>query len=156
MLRKIFVATTVITFSALIGVGSAFAATHEVLMLNKNPDDKKQRNVFYPNILKIEVGDTVKFISKSKGHNTESYKKTLPEGAEKWKSKISKDFEITYTAEGTYAYKCTPHAGMGMVGLILVGDHTVNYDAVKSAKYRGKAKKVFPKLFEKVEAMYTE
>lgn len=153
MLRKLFITAIAITLSSMIGLNAAFAEVHEVLMLNKNPYDKKQRNVFYPAILKIAPGDTVKFISKSKGHNTQSDKKAIPEGVTNWKSKISKDFEITFDKDGTYSYFCTPHRGMGMVGLILVGDYKVNYDAVKATKQRGKAKKAYKILYEQVEAM---
>jgi len=35
---------------------------------------------------------------------------------------------------GAYVIKCTPHAGMGMVALIQVGDTPANLDAIKSAK----------------------
>lgn len=153
MLRKIITASTILVLTTAIGFTSVFAATHEVLMYNKDPDDKKQRNVFIPAVLKIEVGDTVKFISKSKGHNTQSDKKAIPEGAENWKSKIGKDFEVTYTVEGTYGYYCTPHRGLGMVGLVLVGDYKVNYDDVKASRQKGKAKKVYKKLYEQVDAM---
>ncbi|MGL1919526.1 MAG: pseudoazurin [Hyphomicrobiales bacterium] len=153
MLRKLLTLTTAILITSAVGVSSVWAATHEVLMYNKNPDNKKERMVFYPAVLKIELGDTVRFISKSKGHNSQSDKKAIPEGAENWKSKIGKDFEVTYTVDGTYGYYCTPHRGMGMVGLILVGDYKTNYDDVKASKQKGKAKKVYKKLYEQVDAM---
>ena len=153
MFRKLLIVTSLAILTSAVSISSALAATHEVLMYNKNPDNKKERNVFVPSVLKIELGDTVKFISKSKGHNTQSDKKGIPEGAENWKSKIGKDFEVTYTVEGTYGYYCTPHRGLGMVGLILVGDYKVNYDDVKATKQKGKAKKVCKTLYEQVDAM---
>lgn len=153
MLRKSLTAITAVILVSTIGLTSAYAATHEVFMYNKNPDNKKERNVFIPAVLKIEVGDTVKFISKSKGHNSQSDKKGIPEGAENWKSKIGKDFEVTYSIDGTYGYYCTPHRGLGMVGLILVGDYKVNYDDVKATRQKGKAKKTYKKLYAQVDAM---
>lgn len=153
MFRKLLLATGIVILTSAVSITSVWAATHEVFMYNKNPDNKKQRNVFVPAVLKIELGDTVKFISKSKGHNTQSDKKAIPEGAENWKSKIGKDFEVTYTVDGTYSYYCTPHRGLGMVGLILVGDYKVNYDDVKASKQKGKAKKVFKTIYEQVDAM---
>ncbi|MBL1241025.1 MAG: pseudoazurin [OCS116 cluster bacterium] len=154
MFRKLLIATGIVILTSAVSITSVWAATHEVLMLNKDPDNKKLRNVFSPAVLKIEVGDTVKFISTDKGHNTQSYKKGIPEGAEKWKSKIGKEFEITFTTEGTYQYKCTPHASMGMIGLILVGDYTGNYDDVqKNKKVKGKAKKAFKELYKQVDTM---
>ncbi len=130
----------------------AFAATHEVQMLNKSPDNAKQRMVFSPSFLKIEPGDTVIFKAVDKGHNTVSVKGMIPEGAEAWKSKMNKDFEITLDKEGVYGYKCLPHFGMGMVGVIQVGDDISNLDAVKGAKMLGKSKKVFGEIFAEMEA----
>ncbi|PIE14340.1 MAG: pseudoazurin [Rhodobacterales bacterium] len=130
--------------------------THEVQMLNKHPDDKKQKNVFLPAVLKINPGDTVKFVAVDKGHNSVSYKDMIPEGAEGWKSKLNKDFEVTLDVEGAYGYFCQPHKSLGMVGLILVGDVSGNYEAIKEVKQRGKAKKVMKKLFEEADAMLAE
>ncbi len=153
MLRNSIIAVAIVAISSAAGMSAAWAKTHEVFMYNKNPDNKKERNTFYPKVLKIELGDTVKFVSKSKGHNSQSDKKGIPEGAENWKTKIGKDAEITFDVEGTYSYFCTPHRGMGMVGLILVGDYKVNYEAVKALKQKGNAKKVYKRIYEEVDAM---
>lgn len=130
-----------------LGGTAAHAETHIVQMLNKHPETKA-RQVFYPPVLRAKVGDTVRFVSADKGHNSQSIAGMLPEGAKPWKSKINKDFEITLTQEGTYGYKCTPHYGLGMVGLILVGDFKTNLELAKSKKNPGKARKVFAELFE--------
>jgi plastocyanin len=37
--------------------------------------------VFEPALVKIEPGDTVKFVAANKGHNAETIKGLLPEGA---------------------------------------------------------------------------
>lgn len=129
-------------------VNRAQAETHVVKMLNKHPEDAKQRQIFYPAVLRVAPGDTVKFISSDKGHNTASVTGAIPDNAEPWKSKFGKDFEVTLTDEGTYQYLCTPHYGMGMVGVILVGDHTVNLENVKAKKHPGKAKKIFADLMD--------
>ena len=127
--------------------------THEVMLYTKHPDDKKKRNVFSPRVLQVNPGDTVKFIAADKGHNSVSDKNMMPEGAESWKGKISKDVEVTLTVEGTYGYYCAPHRALGMVGLILVGDASANYDAAKDAKQRGKAKKTYEAIFEEADAL---
>lgn len=129
--------------------GLAAAETHEVKMLNKDPDDRKIRNVFIPSLLRIKPGDTVRFVSVDKGHNTESIKGMIPDGAEKWKSKISKDFELTFEKPGVYGYRCTPHYALGMVGVVIVeGDGwDANLEAAKGVRQRGKAKKVFDAIW---------
>ena len=142
-LRMVGFALVIVALSV-ISISSSYAEVHEVKMYNKDPNDKKKRMVFVPRVLKINAGDTVKFISASKGHNSASIKGMLPKGAKKWKSKISKDFELTLTKAGVYGYKCTPHYGMGMVGVIVVkGDGwDANLEAAKGAKKAGKSKKI--------------
>ena len=130
--------------------------THEIMLYSKHPDDKKKRNVFSPRILQVNPGDTVKFIAADKGHNSVSDANMMPEGAESWKGKISKDVEVTLTVEGTYGYYCAPHRALGMVGLILVGDASSNYDAAKDAKQRGKAKKSYADIFDEADVLLAE
>lgn len=131
------------------------AETIEVQMLNKHPDNKKLRNVFLPAVVKAKPGDTIRFISVDKGHNSESLDGMMPEGAEPWKSKISKDFEVTVETPGVYGYRCTPHVTLGMVGLIVVEGEgwDANLEAAKAVKHRGKAKKVFEQLWAEVDEL---
>lgn len=127
--------------------------THEVKMYTKHPENKKLRNVFVPDIVRAKPGDTIKFISEEKGHNSVSDKSMLPEGGEEWKSKINKDHEVTLTTEGTYGYYCTPHRALGMVGLILVGDPSSNYEAARGAKQKKKAAKMYEDIFKRADEM---
>ena len=69
-----------------------FAATFEVEMLNKH---EGQINVFNPPIVRVAVGDTVNWISVNPGHNIAFTKKGVPDGVEKFKSKIGKDATFT-------------------------------------------------------------
>lgn len=131
----------------------AEGTVHEVQMLNRDPDDKKRTMIFQPDLLKIAPGDTVRFISVDKGHNAVSDKNMWPEGVEGFKSKINQDIEITFDKDGTYGVFCQPHRTMGMVGLILVGDPSANYEEARAAKQRGKAKKVYKEIFERADEM---
>ncbi|MCG7492115.1 pseudoazurin [Thalassobius sp. Cn5-15] len=141
--------------AAMLVAGPALAQqTYTVDMLNKDPDDKKRRMIFKPLIQVVEAGDTVRFASVHKGHNSESIKGMIPEGVEPWKSKISKDFDLTLTVPGVYGYKCTPHTAMGMAGLIIVkGDGMMaNVEAAKAVKHKGRMKKVWEEMWAQVEA----
>lgn len=139
--------------AALPTAAAAEGTVHEVLMYTKHPDDKKKLNVFVPDIVVAQPGDTIKFISAEKGHNAVSDDNMMPEGGEEWETKLSKDGEVTITTEGTYGYYCSPHRALGMVGLILVGDASVNFEEAKGAKQKGKAKKVYAEIFERAEEM---
>ncbi|MGX9356475.1 pseudoazurin [Roseobacteraceae bacterium S113] len=132
----------------------AEAATHEIQMLNKHPEDRKQRMVFYPQIQQLNVGDTVTFLSADKGHNCASIDGMLPADVEEWSSKINDDFSFTIEKAGFYGYKCTPHASVGMVGLLIVeGEGKMdNYEDAKSVKHRGKSRGVWKGIWETVEA----
>ncbi|MGI9501964.1 MAG: pseudoazurin [Geminicoccaceae bacterium] len=126
--------------------------THIVEMRNVAPDDPAEANVFTPPILEIEVGDSVLFKVVDKGHNSASKRGMIPDGAEPWNGGMDEEVEITFTVEGTYGYICLPHYQMGMVGLILVGDHTINLKDAKKVRQRGGAAKAFKTLFEKLES----
>ena len=124
----------------LTAVVPAYAANFEVHMLNKGADGTAM--VFEPALTQIAAGDTVTFIPTDKGHNAESIKDILPEGAEPFKGAIGKEVVATFTVLGVYAVKCTPHVGMGMVAAIVVGEPT-NLDVAKTARLPGKARERF-------------
>ncbi len=128
--------------------GGAQAADHQVQMLNKGD---KGAMVFQPDFIQAAPGDTVTFVPTDKGHDAESIKGMIPEGAEPFKGKISQEITVTLDKEGVYGVKCTPHYGMGMVALIVVGQPS-NLEEAKAVKNPGKAKKVFDELFAQVPA----
>ena len=63
---------------------------------------------------------------------------------------MNQPIKVTYAEEGVYAYKCLPHAGVGMVGVIQVGESAANLDAVKNAKMPGKGKARLAELITQV------
>ena len=69
----------------------------------------------------------------------------------KFKSKVSKDAEYTFTIPGIYAYWCTPHKSMGMIGFVIVGDDLSNLESIKKVKYSGKSKKIAETLIAEIE-----
>ena len=123
--------------------GAAGAAEHEVKMLNKG---EKGAMVFEPDFLKVEPGDTVKFLVVDKGHDAQSIPGMLPEGVEGFKGKVNEEVTFTVEKEGVYGVKCAPHYAMGMVMLIVAGE-PVNAEAAKAVKQPGKAKATFAELF---------
>ncbi|OHV72726.1 pseudoazurin [Ensifer sp. LCM 4579] len=116
--------------------GTAFAADFEVHMLNKGADGSM---VFEPAFVKVNPGDTVTFIPTDKGHNVETIKDMVPDGAEPFKSKMNETYEVTFDVPGIYGVKCAPHVGMGMVGVVIVGDAPANVEKVKAVKLPKKA-----------------
>ena len=116
----------------------AYAEDMSIDMLNKRADGEKM--VYSVDVAKINVGDTITWLPKSKGHNVH-----FIAGPDGWelpkKSKNNKEVAITLDTPGVYLYQCTPHASMGMIALVIVGDDTSNIEAIQKAKVRGKSKK---------------
>ena len=123
------------------------AADTTIEMLNKQG---KESMVYSQKIVNINVGDTVFWKATTKGHNVQFMKGGVPEGVEKFKSKMNKDTEYTFTVPGIYAYWCTPHKSMGMIGFVVVGGDKSNIEAIKSLKFFGKSKKIAPDLISKL------
>lgn len=120
---------------------SASAADMTIEMLNKDADGNKM--VFSEEIARVDIGDIITWIPTTKGHNVEMI--SSPNDM-KLKSKNGKEVKISFDKAGIYYYWCTPHKGMGMIGLVVVGNDTSNIDQIAKAKAMGKSKKKLKKL----------
>jgi len=140
--KKIVILVTTF-FSMNFLTSTSFAADATVEMLNKQG---KESMVFSQKIVKINVGDKVFWKATNKGHNVEFIKGGVPEGVEKFKSKFNKDVEYKFDIPGIYAYWCTPHKSMGMIGFVVVGEDKSNLEAIKAIRFSGKSKKLAPDL----------
>ena len=116
----------------------AYAKTVELEMLNKDTAGRKM--IYSQELVHVDLGDTITWIPTSKGHNVEII--AAPEGFDiPKKSKNGKEVSIEFTVPGIYYYWCTPHKGMGMIGLVVVDNDTSNKDVIAKAKAMGKSKK---------------
>lgn len=111
-----------------------------------------QVTAFKPLVVKIAPGDTVSWEGMN-GHisNTEFTKKDgsktqfIPAGAEGWASAMGENYQTKeLTVEGIYLYKCDPHWGAGMGGVIIVGNPT-NLDDIEATKPKGALKRLVKK-----------
>ena len=101
------------------GQSLVFAADMTIDMLNKDANGNKM--VYSKEVAKVAVGETITWLPASKGHNVEII--AAPDGFDiPKKSKNGKEVSITFDVPGIYYYWCTPHKGMGMIGLVVVGD----------------------------------
>lgn len=111
-----------VTFAAL-----AFAANlvqageHVVEMRNMGTDGTM---VFEPSVVRVAVGDTVRFVPTDMAHNSESIEGLIPEGASAWKGSMNQEVIVTLDQEGVYVYQCLPHLALAMVGVIVAGEPT--------------------------------
>jgi pseudoazurin len=137
--------------SKLVGAAALFAAlSHGTMAADYKvwmQGSAGQEHRFEPAFLKIAAGDTVTFSPEDQGHNVE--KISGPEGTEPFVSIFNRDLTVTFSVEGLYAYKCSPHVKYGMVGLIQVGDSTAGLDSAKAADLPDKSKSQMKALLAK-------
>lgn len=110
--------TILTTLVLLTGAVSDAIAGTQVQMLNKG---KSGRFVYFPEIVRVAPGDSVDFVATDKGHNAVTIDGMLPVGAERISIPFNKNASLPLNIPGVYGVKCTPHVGLGMVMLIVVG-----------------------------------
>jgi|TARA_B110000438_G_C15690209_1_gene596435 pseudoazurin len=126
----------------------SYGADFTIEMLNKKG---KEKMIFSEKIIRINSGDMIFWKAKSKGHNVEFITKNgIPDGVGKFKSKLSKDTQYKFMVPGIYAYWCTPHKSMGMIGFIIVDSNLDNLENIKKVKFFGKSKKLAKKLLKEL------
>ena len=133
----------IISISLFLFSSNSMAADETIEMLNKLG---KESMVYSKKVVKIDVGDTVFWKATDKGHNVQFIKGGVPEGVDKFKSKFNKDTEYKFTIPGIYAYWCTPHKNMGMIGFVVVGGDKSNLENIKKIRFSAKSKKIAPDL----------
>ena len=109
-------------------VALSLGSEHTVKMLNAGEGGNM---IFEPAVLKVSLGDTVRFKAVDMSHNSATIDGLIPEGASTWSGAINEDITITLNTEGVYIYQCDPHAMMAMVGVIQVGE-AVNMEEVSN------------------------
>ena len=106
--------------------------------------------VYSQELVKIDAGQSVEWVPTDKGHNVEIL--AGPDGFEiPKKTKLGEAVNMKFTVPGIYLYQCSPHAAMGMIGIVVVGGDTSNMDAIKGKKVTGsKSKKKVKKLLSEI------
>jgi pseudoazurin len=126
--------------SAMLGASVLLSST----VMAENHVVKAGAVKFKPLVVKIAPGDTVSWEDMSI-HLVETMEGMIPEGAEGFISKLGENFQTPpLTVEGAYFYKCTPHWGAGMGGVIIVGNPT-NLEAITATNPKGATKRLVKK-----------
>ena len=132
-----------ISFFLILFASNSMAADETIEMLNKSGSEIM---VYSKKVVRVNVGDTVFWKATDKGHNVEFIKGGVPDGVDKFRSKYNVDTEYKFTIPGIYAYWCTPHKNMGMIGFVVVGDDKSNLENIKKIRFSAKSKKIAPDL----------
>ena len=141
--------STAMGIAAVLAAVPAVAREVQVKMLNKGASGAM---IYEPAFVTIQPGDSVRFLSVDKGHNAETIAGMLPAGATPFKGKINEEIVVRFTKPGLYGYKCLPHLGMGMVGLVQVGAASNKPQVLAEAsKLPGLGKKTMATLLARVK-----
>ena len=117
-----------LSLTLLLSSMAVHAAEHVVEMKNNGADGMM---VFEPSVIKVAVGDTVKFVPTDMAHNSQSVDGLTPVGSATWQGVMNQEVSVTLDKEGVYVYQCAPHSIMAMVGVVVAGN-PVNLDQIKA------------------------
>ena len=110
-------------------------------------------DTYSPEIIHINVGDTVEWLPTNEGHNVEFIMTptmvSLPE-----KSKMNEPYSMIFQEAGIYVYGCTPHLNTGMLGLIVVGNDFHNIEDINEIKLSPVANSVLKRLAKKAKSQF--
>ena len=140
---RVFLAACVV-----LGLTASTASAAEVVVEMLSRDKTANlSNMFKPGLVRVNRGDTVKWKATQSGHNVAFVAGAVPAGVPLFTSPMSKDVSFKFEKPGIYLYKCTPHIGLGMVGVVLVGNDKSNFAAVKATYVPPLAKKRLEPIF---------
>jgi len=136
---------SVLAIAAMLLLGTP-ASAGEVRMEMRNQSGS-ERFVYVPDLIRISPGDTVVFVPFDKGHNAVSIDGFDTGGDQPINVGFNKEVSVTFDKPGIYGVKCTPHVGLGMVGIIVVGEVEVPEAA------RASIAKLPPKARQRLELL---
>lgn len=123
----------------------AHAAEHVMHLVTEGDHGRFE---FEPPLLLIEPGDSVRFVPDDHMHGVKSVAGMLPEGAAPWRGRMGDEVVVTLDQPGVYGVKCPAGYKVGMVGLIVVGDHPGNWDLARAVRHPPEPSRAFDALFE--------
>jgi len=76
---------------------------------------------FEPLVAYIQPGESVNWTAMD-AHNVETIGVMIPEGGVEFNTALGENVTQTFDTPGIYVYKCTPHWGARMGGVVVVGE----------------------------------
>lgn len=132
--------TKLFTFLSLLILSKAGFA--ETIQIEFTEDDAYSIQVAH-----INAGDTIEWLPKNEGHNVEFFggpdMSSMPPTSE-----MDEPHTVVFKASGIYLYGCTPHADMGMLGLVIVDNDFHNLNAIKKVQFSRVGRSVLQRLLK--------
>jgi pseudoazurin len=134
-------------FIVFVSSTSAYSKEFNIEMLNRLNGE----NMLYSQkIVNVNKGDIVVWKATTSGHNVEFINGGVPKEVGKFKSTINQSTQYTFDIPGIYAYWCTPHKSLGMIGFVIVDNDKSNLEDIKKIKYYGMSNKVAKTLISQI------
>lgn len=76
---------------------------------------------FEPLVAYVQPGESVTWTGMD-SHNVETLSAMIPEGGVEFNTAVGENVTETFDTPGIYVYKCTPHWGTRMGGVVVVGE----------------------------------
>ncbi len=134
-MKKIFMPILVVTIYIIPRIALA-----EIVQIEFTENDS-----YSIEVARINVGDSIEWLPTNEGHNVEFLAGPLVNSLPP-KSKIDERHMVVFSQPGVYLYGCTPHANMGMLGLVVVGNDLHNLESIKQIGLSSIAKSVLRRL----------
>ncbi|WP_420414371.1 plastocyanin/azurin family copper-binding protein [Roseibium sp.] len=147
------VAGLALSFSVLLAADSSpYAESFEVDQVidlsAMTPEDVYR---FDPDYLWIEPGDSIRFLNSTGNHTVTSIEGIWPEGAEHVNIEHKAKADVVFEKPGLYGFRCKVHGRHGMYALVVVGSPEPNINSIEYTKVSKLGRRIFKKLFEKME-----
>lgn len=140
-------------------VAGAYATDQESLakpievdqVTDPSVDDVSLMFQFKPTLLRVNVGQKVRFLNSRGQHSVISVKRMWPEGVPHINLTNLTAADITFNKAGVYGLTCKVHGRFGMVMLIAVGEELSNLKQVRKGMPSGRAGVRMKQLMEELE-----
>lgn len=131
----------------LLSHSQGFGAETVVEMLNQQGSEMM---VFSRKLVHVEQGDSVLWKATDKTHSVAFIKGAIPKGVPLFKSPFNVDGRFVFKVPGIYVYKCVGHYGMGMIGVVVVGQNRHNLEQIKKLSLLPAAKRQLASILSKL------
>jgi len=106
-----------------------------------------ENNYYSIEVAQIDIGDTIEWLPKNKGHNVEFLAGPKMDALPA-KSEIDAFHSVVFEVPGIYLYQCALHGNMGMLGLVVVGNDFHNLEDIKNTQLSRVATSVMKRLIK--------
>ena len=106
---------------------------------------------FKPSLLRLKVGQKVRFLNSRGQHSVVSIKRMWPEGVPHINLTNLSAADITFNKPGVYGLTCKVHGRFGMVMLIAVGNELSNLEQARKGLPSGRAGARMKQLMSELE-----